>query len=503
MGGITLVDTPAEPAECYPAGNGLKNLAHVEVLNQLALEASALVGQNQAQAQTHISPSSTSFSISDFLVPGLQTKTWEDWQVADELNPFASGMDTQDFSTDLTMMPFQFSLDGMLGNAMWDASTTSGLPADQAYDEFVFDLAPSNFATPTTVNIADLIVGPDSMAPSVSPLDLATTMPLNHNNAEDIALATLYGFTESETIAFDSDSGSDLSDAESSCDEDEDEDEDERDSDNEATVPLIQASSRSTKEALPTENSMAERIDATNVMFLKSVIHVPESLTEPQQQPVTEDPHKRRMEEALVARINNDLGPEHMAGLFEILKGSNGQATEDEDEEMEVDLSSLDETTLVEVYQYVETCCMQTLGSILAAEERKRVAAENEAKKQLRMASRRDRTPELSPSHSSSSSSPSPPHPSSCGSNSNKRRSATTSTSCTGYYDRHGSEDQAEALWMASQHKSKRKRVNKNGPVCMGGGGTGKGQRIQTMAEDEQEDNSDVGEDEEIDIMGI
>ena len=215
-----------------------------------------------------------------------------------------------------------------------------------------------------------------------------------------------------------------------------------------------------------------------------------------QQQPAGDEPNKRRMEEALVARISNDLGPEHMAGLFEILKGSSGQSAMDDDEEMEVDLSSLDETTLVEVYQYVETCCMQTLGSILAAEERKRIAVEKEAMEQ-RMAACMDRTPELSPSHSSSSCSPSPPHPSSCGSsNNNRRRYAASSTACASYYDRHDVEEQAQALWMASQHKYKRKRGNKNGPVCMGGGGTGKGQRIPMMTEVE-EDN------EEIDIMGI
>ncbi|KAF9278371.1 hypothetical protein BGZ68_008608 [Mortierella alpina] len=81
---LTLVDTPVE------SELGLKSLSRAEVLNHLALEASNLVDHAQASSHTSTSaPTSASFSISDFLVPGLQTRTWEDWQVADELNPFA------------------------------------------------------------------------------------------------------------------------------------------------------------------------------------------------------------------------------------------------------------------------------------------------------------------------------------------------------------------------------------------------------------------------------
>ncbi|KAF9947078.1 hypothetical protein BGZ72_010894 [Mortierella alpina] len=494
MGGITLVDTPAEP-EYNPAESCLKSFSHAEVLNHLALEASALVGQSQASVQTSIPASSAaSFSISDFLVPGLQTRTWEDWQVADELNPFAADMDHQD--SDPASMQFKFGLEGMLAGAMWDSSATLGLSADQAYDEFVFDLAPSNFAAPATVNIADLIVGPDSMAPSVSPLDLAMpTMPVSFHMEQDLALANLYGFTD-PSPSFDSDSGSDLSDAEYSTDEEEEEADDQ---DQDQT--LQDAFHLTEDETLHTENAVQKSavatmgLDSLDMPFAAAPALAP-TQKQQHQQPAGDEPNKRRMEEALVARISNDLGPEHMAGLFEILKGSSGQSAMDDDEEMEVDLSSLDETTLVEVYQYVETCCMQTLGSILAAEERKRIAVEKEAMEQ-RMATCMDKTPELSPSHSSSSCSPSPPHPSSCGSNNNnRRRYAASSTACASYYDRHDVEEQAQALWMASQHKYKRKRGNKNGPVCMGGGGTGKGQRIPMMTEVE-EDN------EEIDIMGI
>ncbi|KAI1319131.1 hypothetical protein EDD11_004774 [Mortierella claussenii] len=523
MGGITLVDTPT-PSECH--ATSLKTISRAEALNQLALDASALVSQS-AQGQQHASTAAGSFSISDFLVPGLQSKAWEDWQVADELNPFASGVSPQDFTSDLAALPFHFGLDGMLGNAMWDntigaANVATGLPADQAYDEFVFDLAPSNFATPATVNIADLLVGPNSAAPSVSPLDLAASaMPANFNNYEDLALANLYGFTEHESDVSDSDLGSDLSDADdgdSSSDE-EDED-DEGEDENDQSQPAISA-----QDVAEANRLLDEDLSTAMAMSMATAAPVLVAQQKQQQQPIAEDPNKRRMEEALVARISNDLGPEHMAGLFKILKRAHDQedADEDEDEEMEVDLSRLDEATLVELYQYVETCCMQTMGFILAAEEqeRKRAAAAAKAREEEQLMVERERllaqrTPELSPSHSSTSSSPSPPHPSSssynvsgCGSSNNKKRSATASISCTTYYERSGVEEQTEALWMSAQHKSKRKRVNNNSPACMGGGGTSKGRRKQkSMSEKQQHDDQfenfeEIGEDDEIDVVGI
>jgi hypothetical protein len=85
---ITLVDTPTEIEGSF---SSLKNLSQAEVLHRLALDANNLASQGLIQQhQQQQGPSSSgSFSISDFLVPGLQTKTWEDWQVADELNPFA------------------------------------------------------------------------------------------------------------------------------------------------------------------------------------------------------------------------------------------------------------------------------------------------------------------------------------------------------------------------------------------------------------------------------
>ncbi|KAF9093557.1 hypothetical protein BGX23_003211 [Mortierella sp. AD031] len=529
------------PTEIEGSLSNLKNLSQAEVLHRLALDANNLASQGLIQV-----PSAGSFSISDFLVPGLQTKTWEDWQVADELNPFAVTADAQIYSANLAPMPFQFGLDGMMmGDAIWDTATVAaaaaagGLPLDMAYDEFVFDLSSSHFSTPATVNVADLIVGPDSMASStvVSPRDLE--MPFSHDAFEDLALADFYGFTErDDTGIFDTDSGSDLSDADSFSDDDDD-DESDDDDDDEIEEEVEELTINKNDDLAPVSESVVELEDATNTLAL-SVVDVPEFAVQ-QTRIVTEDPNKRRMEEALVARINNDLGPEHMAGLFKILRGGEAE-DDDEDDELEVDLSRLDETTLVELYQYVETCCMQTLGSILAAEKEEQERKKKEAAAAALTAARKAQqeqealeyaraletrtTPELSPSRSSSSPSvsPSPPHHQSsysateCGSSNNKKRSATNSTSCTYKYERNDVEKQAEALWMNSQHKSKRKRMNNNSPVCMGGGGTGKGQRIKKsmMEQEEQqqlqqlqqqqlqdEDCEEIGEDDEIDIVGF
>lgn len=396
-------------------------------------------------------------------------------------------------------MPFD------LTQGLWDVA--SGLPLDQAYDEFVFDLAPSNFQTPpTTVNIADLIAGPDALTSptSVSPLDLS--FPMN-NNYQDLALANLYGFTEQDVQDDEdriSDSGSDLSEADSDLSSDEDEDE---------------------------EMEVSYQSKDVEMEMVKE----PEPLVAPRAKPTTEDANKRRMEEALVTRISNDLGDEHMAGLFRILKGSDED--DNEDDEMEVDLSCLDESTLVQVYQYVETCCMQTMGSILAAEEeRKRREREQEqlrireqqareaeeAAHQERQRMYAARTPELSPSYSSgSSSSPSPPHPSSTPpppvrsrTGNNKRRPAASSSACTVYREH---SDVEQELWMGTQVKSKRKRGDNNSAVCMGGGGTGKGRRIKlntfvsqpntfqavSIGSEEDEEMEEYGEDDEIDVVGI
>ncbi|KAF9982292.1 hypothetical protein BGZ75_006330, partial [Mortierella antarctica] len=157
----------------------------------------------------------------------------------------------------------QIGFDGML------AGTIS---ADQAYDESVFYLAPSNLATITTVNVADLIVGPDSMAPSDA-----------SRLAEDESIDTDY--------------------------------------------------------ALQKNAEITNSLDSLDMHLEAAPLLKPMSEQQQQQQTVAEDPNKRRMEEAFVERISNDLGSEHMAGLFKSLKGSGGQSALDEDEDMEVDLT--------------------------------------------------------------------------------------------------------------------------------------------------------------------
>lgn len=424
-----------------------------------------------------------------------------------------SAFDTQDFSSDLNGNPFQFGLDGLMGNVpIWD---NNAIPADQAYDEFVFDLAPSAFETPATVNVADLIVGSNSSASSasaVSPMDLS--MP-SVDMYQNLALANLYGFTDPTTG---SDSGSD-----SEVDEDASDD-----SDQDEIANVAAATTAVPQPAVDTQS--------TAPIVQQPMAPVPRAIKR-------EDPNKRRMEEALVARINNDLGPEHMAGLFKILNGSSDQDAEnDEDEEMEVDLSSLDETTLVQVYQYVETCCMQTMRSILAAEERERAAvaaakaaaaaaAEADAMERQRQRYYAERTPELSPSHSSaSSSSPSPPHPSSGSATKgrrgtyNKKRSPVQSTSLAMYQAADDLEQ--DALWTAGHaSKARRRRATLGSSTGVGGGGTDKSRRIQKDVAQQQQlmmqqqqsmehvvvlratataddDEMEYGEDAEIDVVG-
>ncbi|KAG0091753.1 hypothetical protein BGZ93_008705 [Podila epicladia] len=441
---------------------------------------------NQGSNPLDTHTQTNTFSISDFLVPGLQSKAWEDWQGMVDMNDYTSwNDDTQDFSSDLNSS-FQFGFDHVGDSPIW---ANSMIPADQAYDEFVFDLAPSAFAPPTTVNVADLIVGPNSTAPSVSPSELFLPVPLpDTNNYQDLALASLYGFTEPSNDLAESDSEMD-EDSESSDDDEEDNDED---------AELQAALLATAKEA-----SLLERSRELASIIPETVEEVEKVGTIPV---VPEDPNKRRMEEALVARISNDLGPEHMSGLFKILKGTD-QEDEDEDEEMEVDLSRLDETTLVQVYQYVETCCMQTMGSILAEERERAQEEENERKYH-------ERTPELTSGHSSSSVSPSPPHPSSKGRSTNRKRSSPSP------YEVELEQDNLP-LTHINTNKNKRKHSSINNgatstaSMCLGGGATKKGRR--TPKEDRQTfsvqepivlhvhryDEEEIGEDDEIDVVGI
>ncbi|KAF9384822.1 hypothetical protein CPC16_008268 [Podila verticillata] len=480
-------DTPDDPEGSYPLPVSLKNMASIMSLNLNHLTTPLSNTTSSPQDITH---TTNTFSISDFLVPGLQSKAWEDWQGMVDMNDYTSRSwndnDTQDFSSDLNSMPFQFG-DSLVGDSpIWGNSM---IP--DAYDEFVFDLVPSAFAPPTTVNVADLIVGPNSAAPSVSPSELSLPALPDTNNYQDLALASLYGFTEpSNDLASDSEA-----DEDSSSDEEEDSDEDaELQAALLATAKEVSLLERSRELASTT---IPETVEVEEVEEVEDVHPIPV---------VTEDPNKRRMEEALVARISNDLGPEHMSGLFKILKGTD-QEDEDEDEEMEVDLSRLDETTLVQVYQYVETCCMQTMGSILA-EERER-AQEEESERRYH-----ERTPELTSGHSSSSLSPSPPHPSSKSRSTNRKRPSPSP---------YEAEHEDNLAWTHTHtNKNKRKRGNavNNGAtstasMALGGGATKKGRR--TVKEDLQAfsiqepivlhvhryDEEEIGEDDEIDIVGI
>ncbi|KAG0027475.1 hypothetical protein BGZ82_008962 [Podila clonocystis] len=483
-------DTPDDPEGSYALPVSLKNMNMASImsfnLGNLTTTPISNITQGSVPLDTTHTQTNT-FSISDFLVPGLQSKAWEDWQGMVDMNDYTYRSwndDTQDFSSDLDS-PFQFGFEGVGDSHIWGNSM---IPADQAYDELVFDLAPSAFAPPTTVNVADLIVGPNSTAPSVSPSELSLPVPLpDTNNYHDLALASLYGFTEPSN---------DLAGSDSEMEEDlESSDDDEEDSDEDAE---LQAALLATAK----EASLLERSRELTSTVPETVEEVEEVAPIPI---VPEDPNKRRMEEALVARISNDLGPEHMSGLFKILKGTD-QEDEDEDEEMEVDLSRLDETTLVQVYQYVETCCMQTMGTILA-EERERAQEEENGRKY------HERTPELTSGHSSSSVSPSPPHPSSKSGSANRKR-ATSSP-----YEVELEQDNLS--WThTNTNKNKRKRAINNGATStasmgLGGGATKKGRR--TAKEDRQTfsiqepivlhvhryDEEEIGEDDEIDVVGI
>ncbi|KAG0338593.1 hypothetical protein BG004_007162 [Podila humilis] len=506
----------------------------------------ALIQQDQPQT---LSNTASNFSVSDFLVPGLQSKVWEDWQgmvdMSDYTRSWNDGLDTQD-SSELSAM---FGFDGLIGNTpIW---SNAMIPGDYAYDELVFDLAPSAFAPPTTINVADLIVGSNSGASSVSPseLSLPAHLPSDTDNYQDLALASLYGFTEPENDLVSSGSDSEMDDddeeEENMEDVDSSDDGDEEDSD-ENNADLQAALLATAKEAAHLEQQLQQQqqqrtSDNSYVLNTETTGEPHEDFQVTETRVCREDPNKRRMEEALVARISNDLGPEHMAGLFQILKGSSDIQEEEEEEEMEVDLSRLDETTLVQVYQYVESCCMQTMRSIMAAEEREIAAAtaaaaadttsqENESGKKQRFL---ERTPDLelcfsgSSSSSSSSVSPSPPHPSSSSSKGrgaySKKRPASPSLE-----SRNDPEiEQDSQVWTHINNGTTGKRKRGNGVVNtgaattaslnVGGGATKKGRRT---AKDERQamiqvqepivlhvhrygEEAEMDEDDEIDVVGI
>ncbi|KAG0251858.1 hypothetical protein DFQ27_008480 [Actinomortierella ambigua] len=529
MGGITLVDSPADPERggvpTYPSlllkSNtafatgpiaplaGASDLALQQSFDHLISTDKLSVANDAVNMATGANNAggSNGFSIADFLVPGLQTKTWDDWQSAvDDLsNQSDLAFGVQDFTSDLNAMALQTGFESLLGNTtVWQQADLQGLPMEQAYDELVFDLSSSSFEQPTTVNTADLIAGPNNM-PAVSPLDLA----LRANTYQDLALANLYGFTEVDAS---SDSQHESDDLEEE-DEDEDEEGDEEDgSDDDGSKQIAHLQDRQFQEDLNTAMAMSlAEANGTTLSSSSPRALSPATTTDPVTMVARPmlgrgDSNKRRMEEQLAARISNDLGPEHMAGLFKILKGGAGDEDEeeDEDEEVEFDLSSLDETKLVELYQYVESCCIQTMGTILAAHqdreraaaaEKARIAREEEDRKVAAAAAAATaaaeaayqealmrRTPELSSSQTSSASSsnnsPSPvaQSPSKGRRSTTKRSSPSTSTSEFVY-----TYEEEEDSWGPSSIHCKRKRVTGQG-AGVGGGGTGKGRRITSKA---------------------
>jgi len=436
-------------------------------------------------------------------------------------------------------MSLQLSLDDLIGNApIWESDA---VPADQAYDEFVFDLTPSHFETPATINVADLIVGPHSMASataSVSPLEL--TMANTSAYDQDLALANLYGFNECSTgTDSESESGSEESDISS----DEDGEDDGEDIGIETDSGMAKVVGKTDAEST-LAMAILEDVDPIDIAAQQQTNpDIPPTAIVPVSTP--EDPNKRRMEEVLAARISNDLGPEHMAGLFKILKASTDEQDEcDDDDEVEVDLSRLDETTLVQVYQYVEACCMQTMGSILAAEKRERAAQAAAAAAAEAKSIRRthQRTPELSPSHSySSSSSPSPPASSSksgrrSGNGQKKRQGNSYHDPAVTLHRRHQEADDIEQMaqnstWNSGHpYKARRKRSNTVGSSTSGrktqkdhssqqqqqqypqqqtstyldhSSGAGAAEAVVLRAAEQNMEEMECGEDAEIDVVGI
>ncbi|KAF9114369.1 hypothetical protein BGX27_011002 [Mortierella sp. AM989] len=525
MGGITLADNPPDdPEGRFLLPNGLYNTSLIKDLNLLNFASSQ---SSASAAATAVSAFSTSdlttnvqtvgsaptFSISDYLVPALQTKVWEDWQASDDFIAF----DPQTFSSDISA--FQLGLDDLIGNSpIWEDGT---IPEDQAYDELVFDLPSTAFDTPTTVNVADLIVGPHSMSSSaaVSPLDLAMS---NDSTYQELALANLYGFndvSEASDSEFGSDSDEDDSEDDGVEEEQLDRDEAEKSTPQVPNEPILIAPPMTT-ESMATDVTIEDAVDEDIVISVPTI--------------KLEDPNKRRMEEALAARIKNDLGDEHIEGLFNILKGPVAdQENGDENEEMEVNLSILDEATLVEVYQYVESCCMQTMGSLIAAEKRERAAEMEALERQRQMMQQRafaDRTPELSPSHSCASSNPpSPPHPSShpsspsknprSSNSSHKKRHGNNASSVMVANHEIGDHLEQETLWTVTaghpyksttgrrkrSNTSSRSKIQKDVQYCQQPQSYATGEAVILRAADnvDQSNEMEYGEDAEIDIVGI
>ncbi|KAG0251860.1 hypothetical protein DFQ27_008482 [Actinomortierella ambigua] len=222
---------------------------------------------------------SNGFSIADFLVPGLQTKTWDDWQsVVDDLsNQSHLAFGVQDFTSDLNAMALQTGFESLLGTTtVWQQADLQGLPMEQAYDELVIDLSSSSFEQPTTVNTADLIAGPNTMPAQIAHLQ-------ERHFQEDLNTAIAMSLTE-------------------------------------ANVTALSSSSSRVPSSATTTNPVTM---VTRLMLGRGYSN------------------KRRMEEQLDTWISNDLGPEYMACLFKILKGGAGDEDDEDEDEYPWGLSSI------------------------------------------------------------------------------------------------------------------------------------------------------------------
>lgn len=70
--------------------------------------------------------------------------------------------------------------------------------------------------------------------------------------------------------------------------------------------------------------------------------------------------HKRQIEETLLDRITNNLNPEKLPGILPIL--SSEKASNQQEDEVEIDLSCLAREQLVQVLSYVDACILEQNG---------------------------------------------------------------------------------------------------------------------------------------------
>lgn len=70
--------------------------------------------------------------------------------------------------------------------------------------------------------------------------------------------------------------------------------------------------------------------------------------------------HKRQIEETLLDRITNNLNPEKLPGILPIL--SSDKASNQQEDEVEIDLSCLAREQLVQVLSYVDACILEQNG---------------------------------------------------------------------------------------------------------------------------------------------